>query len=274
MTRQVWLVTGASTGFGLATVKELLKQGYKVAATTRSLSRLTANVGPADASQVLPLEVDVTSDEAIKKSIDDTIAKFGGLDVLLNNAGYGLQGGLEEITREELVTQLNVNVVAVHSYIKYTFPHFRSRRNGYYLTIGSIGGNVATAGWGVYGATKAGVQLITEVAALEGAEYGIKATTVCPGPFETNFVAAVTQPATKLPIYEPIREGWAKFSAGGFPGDAGLAAELFIELANNPNPPKVIFIGGPAVEDAERRTQEMLKEIRDWRVRAVATDKK
>jgi NAD(P)-dependent dehydrogenase (short-subunit alcohol dehydrogenase family) len=273
MERRVWLVTGASNGFGLSTVKELLTQGYHVAATTRSMSRLLENLGGCDQSRLLIQEVDLKNDSAIKAAIDTTISHFGQLDVVVNNAGYGHVGPIEEFTRETLIEQFQINVFAAHAFIKYSLPHFRARRNGFYLNCSSLAAFCPEPGLGAYAASKAAMTAITEALAYECAEFGIKATSVEPGSFETQFFSAIV--ATNMgPEYDVIHRVFdsVKTSNVRKPGDPAKAALLFIELANDPNPPRRVFIGKMACEIAAMKTEQIAKDIEQWKERSIATD--
>jgi NAD(P)-dependent dehydrogenase (short-subunit alcohol dehydrogenase family) len=274
MERRVWLVTGASTGFGLSTVKALLKHGHQVAATTRSKTRLLENVGPNDDSRLLILEVDLRNDAEIKSAVDSTISTFGQLDVVVNNAGYGHVGPLEEFSRDALREQFEVNVFAVQAFIKYSLPHFRSRKNGYYLTISSLAAFCPEPGLGVYAASKAAVTALTETVADECAAFGIKATSIEAGSFQTNFFGAIVKAEETTGEYELIHR--VMNSVGGStvrkPGDPDKAALLFIELANDPDPPRRVFLGKMACDIAAAKTELIAKGVATWRDRSVATD--
>jgi NAD(P)-dependent dehydrogenase (short-subunit alcohol dehydrogenase family) len=274
MERRVWLVTGASTGFGLSTVKELLKQGYQVAATTRSKPRLLENLGPCDQSRLLILEVDLKNDAEIKNAIDTTIGHFGQLDVVLNNAGFGQLGPVEELSRQVLLDQFEVNFFAAHAFIKYSLPHFRSRKNGYYLTCSSLAGFCPEPGLGAYAASKAAITALTEAVAYECAGFGIKATSLEPGPFQTRFFDAVSTTDSQAGAYQEIHRvlDSARTSTAKKAGDPDKAALLFIELAKDPNPPTRVFLGKMACDIAAMKLELMAKNLAEWKDRAIATD--
>jgi NAD(P)-dependent dehydrogenase (short-subunit alcohol dehydrogenase family) len=271
MERRVWLVTGASQGFGLCTVKALLKHGYSVAATSRSRESLIRNVGQCDSARFLALEVDLMSDDAIKRAVEETIAHFGGLDVVMNNAGYGLFGTTEELTRDEVLKLFQVNVFAVHSFMKYAMPHFRSRKNGYFLTMSSIGGWTPPPAFGMYGASKAAVASMTEALAEEAAEFGVKTTVVLPGSYPTNFREAMVPSEKKIPEYDMVHQILPQFKLRKLNESPELAAEVFIELAKHPNPPRALFLGKDANQIVEEKLQSMASEIREWKDRALST---
>jgi NAD(P)-dependent dehydrogenase (short-subunit alcohol dehydrogenase family) len=274
MDRSVWLVTGGSTGFGLAAVNELLKQGYKVATTTRSESRLRENLGPCDDSRLLVLEVDLKNDDEIKKAVDSTISHFGQLDVVLNNAGFGQIGAIEELSKQAIMEEFEINVFAAHAFIKYSLPHFRSRMNGYYLTVSSISAFCPPTGLGIYAASKAAITAITEAIGDEAGHLGIKVTSVEPGPFQTNFTKAMAQTDENISEYRQIHETLdrMKVNATRRPGDPARAAKLFIELAKCPDPPRRIFPGKIAINLAEQKISKITKDLATWRSQCLATD--
>jgi NAD(P)-dependent dehydrogenase (short-subunit alcohol dehydrogenase family) len=273
MERSVWFVTGASMGFGLCTVKYLLAHGLKVAATTRSVARLLENVGAHDEASLLPLEVDIQSDESIKAGIEKTIAKFGHLDVLVNNAGCGQTGPVEENSREEVEYQFRVNFFSAQSFIRHVLPHFRARKNGFIMNISSIAEFTPGTGLGIYAASKAALTAMTESLRGEVADLGIRATSVCPGPFDTNFFSVMKGPEGKIADYAKVHQRLKEFAESEKHGDPEKAAAFFVELANNPNPPPRVFIGSFAVERAVEKVALIGKELEEWKARGNACDK-
>jgi NAD(P)-dependent dehydrogenase (short-subunit alcohol dehydrogenase family) len=272
MTRDVWYVTGCSSGFGLSTVQELLKQGYKVAATTRSIPRLLSKLTDLPTDNLLPLEVDLTSESSIQSSISQTISKFGQLDVVVNNAGYSMIGAIEEVSRDEIVRQFEVNVLAVHTIIQTVLPHFRSRSNGYFLNISSGLAVTPLPGAAIYTASKTAVLGLTDVLINEVAPFGIKATTVLPGPFATGFADGSEKAAHRIDAYQAIYERQELYKNTKHPGSTELSAKLFIELAKNPNPPRRIFLGKRANTRGAESAQANLDEIEEWKAAGIAVD--
>ena len=160
---KVWLITGASGGLGLATVKELLAAGYRVAATTRGVEKLRAAVGSDyDEAQFFPLAMQVTDEAGIKRGIDAIIARFGRIDVVVNNAGYILVGAIEELSDAEIRANFDINVFGTMNVIRAVMPHFRTQQSGYFLNIASISGSTTAPGQAIYSASKAAVILLTE----------------------------------------------------------------------------------------------------------------
>jgi len=188
--KKVWLVTGASKGLGLALVRQLLAAGYAVAATSRNLAELQ-NAVPAAPEYFLPLRMDLSSEASVRQAIETTISTLGGLDVVVNNAGYGQLGGLEEITDQEVRQNFEVNVFGLLSVLRYATPHLRQQGAGRVFNISSIGGFTgAFPGWGVYCGTKFAVAGLTESYAAEMKDFGVYATVVYPGYFRTEFLTS------------------------------------------------------------------------------------
>jgi len=186
-TNKVWFVTGASKGLGLSLVKRLLNEGCKVAATSRTIESLEKEVGTS--ANFLPLEVDVIDEKSVNNAIAKTLETFGGIDVVVNNAGYGQLGTLEELSAKEASQNFDTNVFGVLNVIRNVMPHFRSKKSGHIINISSIAGFLGTfPGWGIYNATKFAVAGLTEALSAETKSLGVNATIVYPGYFRTNFL--------------------------------------------------------------------------------------
>ena len=224
-TGKIWFVTGASKGLGLTLVNQLLAQGHQVAATSRNLEELSSAVQGATPENFLPLSVDIVSEKSVAIAIEATVSRFGGLDVLVNNAGYGLLGSLEELSDVESRTNFDVNVFGTLNVIRQAIPHLRNQKSGHIFNISSIGGFYGNfPGWGIYCATKFAVQGLTESLSAEVKEFGIHATVVSPGYFRTNFLAAggVVTPQNQLDAYAAVRESESQHQEsinGTQPGD-------------------------------------------------------
>src|ERR1700761_9503985 len=182
MKNKVWYVTGASKGLGLSLVKKLLAAGYRVAATSRNVDSLKEAMGE-NTKQFLALEVDLSNQESIQKSIEDAHWHFGQIDVVVNNAGYGIGGSAEELSMDEIRANFEVNVFATISVVHSALPYLRKQRSGHIINISSIAGFSPTAGWSLYNASKFAVTGFTDALALDVAELGIRATVIMPGGF-------------------------------------------------------------------------------------------
>jgi len=276
-TRKIWFVTGASKGLGLTLVNQLLAQGQLVAATSRSLEELSSAVQGATPENFLPLSVDIVSEKSVSVAVAATVARFGGVDVVVNNAGYGLLGSLEELTDAESRTNFDVNVFGTLNVIRQAMPHLRKQQSGHIFNISSIGGFYGKfPGWGIYCATKFAVQGLTESLAAEIEAFGIKATVVSPGYFRTNFLAAggVVTPQNQLEAYAAVRESERVHQEsinGNQPGDPEKGVALIIEAAFNENPPLHLFLGQDAYDMAYAKIGQIKSDLESWKEKTTAT---
>jgi short-subunit dehydrogenase len=273
---KVWYVTGASQGLGLILVKKLLDHGYRVAATSRDAHTLSQAVGLIDSDRFLPLAVDLNNLDCIDESIQQTLATFGQIDVVVNNAGYGMAGTVEEIAEQDIRNIFNVNVFAMIDVVKSVLPVMRSQRSGYIINIGSVAGFVGAPGWSVYSATKAAVAAFSEVIALDVKEFGIKVTVVEPSGFRTGFLTkdSLALISSRIEGYEAIKNTQDSYlSANGQqPGDPDRAAEIFMELAESPEPPMHLFLGNDAYNRASKKLTDMSGELEQWKSITVGAD--
>jgi NAD(P)-dependent dehydrogenase (short-subunit alcohol dehydrogenase family) len=246
-TKKVWFVTGASKGLGLSLVKRLLKEGYKVAATSRTIESMKKELETS--ASFLPLEVNVTDEESVSNAISKTLEKFGTIDVVVNNAGYGQLGTLEELSDREARQNFDTNVFGLLNVMRNVMPHLRNKRSGHIINISSIAGFLgAFPGWGIYNATKFAVAGLTEAFSAEAASLGIKTTIVYPGYFKTNFLLQGSLRLAEHPIadYKEARDLEVIHDTriiGNQPGDPEKAALAFIQLVENENPPLHFFMG-------------------------------
>lgn len=252
MTKKVWFVTGASKGLGLALVKRLLTEGYQVAATSRDVKQLNDAVGN-NTPNFLAQQVDIINNESVKAAIDAVILKFGSIDVVVNNAGYGQLGTIEELTDAQVRQNFDANVFGTLNVIRNAMPYLRSKKAGHIINISSIAGFLgAFPGWGIYNATKFAVAGLTEALSAETASMGIKSTIVYPGYFKTNFLLQGSLKLAENPIdaYKEARNLELLHETqiiGNQPGDPEKASLAFIKLAENENPPLHFFMGSDSV---------------------------
>lgn len=273
---KVWYVTGASQGLGLTLVKKLLEAGYRVAATSRNVSTLREAVGLSDAANFLPLAADLNKPESIDESIRQTLTAFGSIDVVVNNAGYGMSGTVEEITEDEIRKIFEVNVLAVIGVVKTVLPVMRKQRSGYIINMGSVAGFVGAPGWSVYSATKAAIAAFSEVLSLDVQEFGIKVTVVEPSGFRTGFLTkdSLANIESRIEGYQAVKETQERYLAGDGkqPGDPERAAAIFIELAESQHPPLHLYLGKDAYNRASGKLAAMTSELEEWKSATISAD--
>ncbi|SDM14129.1 SDR family NAD(P)-dependent oxidoreductase [Chryseobacterium taihuense] len=276
-TKKVWFVTGASKGLGLTLVKKLLAEGYSVAATSRNVSELQKVISTEN-SNFLPLEVDLVNESSVSVAISKTVEKFGKLDVIVNNAGYGQLGTLEELTDKESRQNFDTNVFGSLNVIRKSMPYLRTQKSGLVINIASIGGLTGDfPGWGIYCATKFAVVGFTEGLAAEAKEFGVNATVVYPGYFRTEFLTggSLRTPENEIDAYtvtRQIQKAHEQDINGNQPGDPEKAAVALIELAAMENPPVHLVLGSDAFQMANNKLSTLQNEISAFQTISISTD--
>jgi len=273
--KKVWLVTGASKGLGLSLVNQLLKAGQNVAATSRNVNDLIGAVN-SNSEKFLPLAVNLADELSVEHAVNATVAQFGRIDVVINNAGYGVGGSIEELTDEETRNAFDVNVFGTLNVIRKTSQHLRAQRSGHIINIASIAGIAGATGWAVYAAAKAAVIALSEVLAEDLKEFGVKVTVVAPGAFRTSFLTKASLAIAKNPInaYEEVRATHAKYLKmdGAQAGDPEKAAAAMISLVSMPSPPVHLLLGNDALQRATMKMEALTKEYQDWKAITISTD--
>ncbi|MCD0487768.1 SDR family NAD(P)-dependent oxidoreductase [Pedobacter sp. MC2016-14] len=275
-TEKIWFVTGASKGLGLTLVKKLLKDGYKVVATSRSIEDLRAAVTEA-ADSFLPLEMNLKSEASVQQAIEKSISTFGKIDVVVNNAGYGLSGGLEELSDEEARENFDVNVFGALNVIRQVLPHLRKQQSGHIINVSSIGGFTGMfPGFGIYCATKFAMQGFTESLATEVKAFGIHASIVSPGYFRTNFLTAESLNVPKNPIeaYKEVRDSQDAHQNsinGNQPGDPEKGVAVIIAAAEAEHPPLHLFLGQDAYDLAYQKMELVKADLENWKELTTST---
>jgi NAD(P)-dependent dehydrogenase (short-subunit alcohol dehydrogenase family) len=244
---KVWFITGASRGFGLEFAKAALERGDQVAATARNTAALDELVS-AHGGAVLPLQLDVTDRDAAFAAVQQAQEKFGRLDVVVNNAGYGLFGAVEEITDAQLRDQLDVNLFGVLHVTQAVLPVLREQGSGHIIQISTIGGVAAFPNLGGYHASKWALEGMTESLAQEVAGFGIKITLVEPGGYATDWAGSSATHATPQPQYDSLRNTIAEqqkqsMNRPGVIGDPVAAGPAILKLADADQPPLRVFFG-------------------------------
>ncbi|MFX1706300.1 oxidoreductase [Chitinophaga sp. CC14] len=259
---KVWFITGSSRGLGRSLTQAVLANGGLVAGTARNPEQLN-DLAAQYPGQLLPIQLDVTDSKQIQQAVDTAIAHFGKIDVLVNNAGFGITGAAEAFTEEQVRSQLETNLYAPIAITRAVLPHMRQQRAGRILQISSIGGRVGNPGLTIYQAAKFGLGGFTEALGKEVAPLGIFVTAVEPGGFRTDWGGASMTFATPIEDYEPTVGWMIKYLREGnyVPvGDPEKAAKVMVELADHPAPPVHLVLGSEAAgilkqADATRQTE-------------------
>jgi short-subunit dehydrogenase len=274
--QKVWYITGASQGLGLTLVKKLLDNGYRVAATSRNAGTLQQAVGLIDKDRFLALSVDLNNVDCIEESIQQTLAAFGQIDVIVNNAGYGMAGTLEETEDQKIRDIINVNLLAAINVTKAVLPVMRKQQSGYILNISSVAGFVGAPGWAIYSATKAAVTAFSEVLALDVKEFNIRVTVVEPSGFRTGFLAkdSLAYTESKIDGYNAVKDTQQRYLAanGKQPGDPEKASQILMELGESDEPPLHLYLGQDAYNRASEKLKNMTVELEKWKETTIAAD--
>ena len=271
MPTKTWFITGASRGFGREWAQAALDRGDRVAATVRdtaSLDDLVARYGDA----VLPLRLDVTDRPAVFAAVAAAHEKFGRLDVVVNNAGYGQFGMIEEISEQDAREQMDTNLFGVMWVIQAALPFLREQRSGHLIQVSSIGGISAFANIGIYNASKWAVEGLSQALALEVAEFGIKVTVVEPAAYDTDWGGASARHADALPAYEPVRAqaAEARKARAGTPGDPTATRAAILAVVDAEHPPLRVFFGDGVLALATKDYESRLATWREWEPLSIA----
>jgi NAD(P)-dependent dehydrogenase (short-subunit alcohol dehydrogenase family) len=270
-----WLITGCSTGLGRALAQAVLARGHNAVVTARDVTTVE-DIAAASPDTSLALPLDVTDRAQITSAVEQAKARFGGIDVLVNNAGYGYRAAVEEADDADIRQLFDTNVFGTVDMIKAVLPDMRAQRSGSIVNISSIGARIKPAGSGYYSATKAALEGLSGSLQKEVQPLGISVTVVEPGAFRTDFAGrSLTQSAKPIEDYAATAGKRRKENDtvhGTQPGDPAKAAEAILAVAESPNPPSLLVLGNdafgafPAVAEAERT------ELDTWRDLSLSTD--
>ncbi|PYC16016.1 short-chain dehydrogenase/reductase [Pseudomonas jessenii] len=272
---RTWFITGASRGFGTLIAERALRAGDAVIATARNPQDITERLGAQP--NLLAVRLDVTREEEAHQAVAEGIKRFGRIDVLINNAGFGVLGAVEETSASETERLFATNVFGLLNVTRAVLPHMRAQRSGRVINISSIGGYQAYMGWGVYGSTKFAVEGITEAMHQELAPLGIQATVVEPGFFRTDFLdeQSLIKTQLELPDYDETvgkMRVFAEAANHAQPGDPQKFAEAMLTLVNAPNPPQRLALGSDTVARIEAKNRLVAQELAEWNELALSTD--
>lgn len=275
-TRKVWFVTGASRGLGLTLVKQLLEDGYSVAATSRKAEDLVQAIGPKT-ERFLPITMDLKTEASVAAAVENTYSYFGQLDVIVNNAGYGLVGTVEELSDWEARENFEVNLFGTLNVIRRTMPYLREQGSGHIFNLSSIGGfNGNFPGFGIYCGTKFAIEGLSESLAAEVKPFGINVTIVEPGYFRTDFLSSDSLQVPRNPVtaYKQVREFQAMHQYdinGNQAGDPLKAAKAMILTASEDRPPLHLFLGEDAYNLAYAKIDAIIEDLEKWKALTLST---
>ncbi|WP_026204191.1 oxidoreductase [Actinomycetospora chiangmaiensis] len=275
MSERVWLVTGASRGLGRALVEECLEAGDTVVATARKASSLDDLRG-AHGDRLVAKDLDVTDRDATFRVVREAAEQVGRIDVLVANAGYGLGGGVEEVSEAEARDQIEVNLFGALWSIQAVLPTMRAQGSGHILPISSVGGVGAFPNTGLYHATKWGLEGLSESLAQEVAGFGVHVTIIEPGPFRTDWNGGSMVRAEPMSAYDEAlgarREAMDGRGAFTQPGDPRRAAEAMRQVVASEEPPLRLLLGNAAADLAPKLWQQRIDEAARWEQVARGAD--
>jgi NAD(P)-dependent dehydrogenase (short-subunit alcohol dehydrogenase family) len=274
-TSPVWFITGCSTGFGRELARLVLARGWRAVVTARDKARV-ADLLRDTQDRALALNLDVTDAAQVTAAVRAAEARFGGIDVLVNNAGYGYQASVEEGEDVEIRAQFDANVFGLFAMTRAVLPGMRSRRKGHVINISSVAGFIGYPGSGYYAATKHAVEGWSDALTAECGPLGIKVTCIEPGPFRTDWAGrSLHQTPSRIADYAETVAARMKSTAqvsGNQPGDPMRAAEAIIHITESDNPPRHLVLGAFGVDAVTNKLKATLAEIEAWRETGLATD--
>jgi NAD(P)-dependent dehydrogenase (short-subunit alcohol dehydrogenase family) len=273
---KTWFITGAGRGLGAEIARAVVKAGDRAVVTGRSRKAIASVLGPDD-EQLLTVKLDVADEFQARRAVDLAVARFGAIDVLVNNAGYGHVGFFEELTTEDAQAQFATNLNGVLNVTRAVLPVMRRARQGRIFNLSSLGGIVGAQLYSLYCASKFAIEGFSESLAKEIAPFGLYVTIIEPGPFRTDFLKpeSLRFGQTRLFDYDDRRAQLRAVLAarnGQQPGDPVKLADAILRLANEADPPMRFLAGSIAVSAAEQKLTAVRAELEKWRQLSVGTD--
>ncbi|TRW86321.1 SDR family oxidoreductase [Mycolicibacterium sp. 018/SC-01/001] len=265
MSEKVWFITGASRGFGREWTIAALERGDKVAATARDLSTLDDLV-TKHGDALLPIRLDVTDREADFAAVKQAHDHFGRLDIVVNNAGYGQFGFVEELSESEARDQIETNVFGALWVTQAALPYLRAQRSGHIIQVSSIGGITAFPNVGIYHASKWALEGFSQALAQEVADFGVHVTLIEPGGFSTDWAGPSAKHAAELPDYAEIhaKASEARATRSSTPGDPKASARAILKVVDAPEPPLRVFFGELPLQLAKADYEKRLATWEQW----------
>lgn len=268
---KVWLITGSSRGFGLEFATAALGRGDRVVATARNVDALD-DLKDTYGEAVLPLALDVTDRSAVAEVITSAIEKFGQLDVVVNNAGYGLFGAVEELSEDDIRAKLETNFFGALWVTQAILLQLRKQQSGHIVQISTIGGVAAFPRLGGYHASKWALEGLTESLAQEVAQFGIRVTPVEPGGFSTDWAGSSAAHAAPLNAYEGLREKMSTNAGRTKSGDPTAAGPALLQIVDAENPPLRVFFGSMPLQMIDGLYAKRLATWKEWEQTSIAAD--
>lgn len=263
MEKKTWFITGASRGFGKEWTTAALQRGDNVAATARNVDAL-ADLKSEFGDLLLPLQLDVTDRDACFTAVEEARSHFGKLDIVINNAGYGLFGMVEEISEKEARDQMETNFFGALWVTQAALPFMREQKSGRILQVSSIGGIIANISLGLYHASKWALEAFSESLSKEVAGMGIFVTLIEPGGYGTDWSGSSAVHATPKPAYDVLREERAKLRGTFKPGDPAATSEAILQIVDAEEPPLRIFLGEQPLQWAKDQYQKRMETWEKW----------
>jgi NAD(P)-dependent dehydrogenase (short-subunit alcohol dehydrogenase family) len=277
MKQKIWFITGASKGFGFEITKAALQAGDKVAGTVRNKpSELYASLG--NHPNLFVVEMDVTKENEVKAAVQKAIDHFGKLDIVLNNAGYGIVGAIEEVSDAEARKQYDTNVFGLLNVIRAALPFLRKEKSGHIMNVSSLFAFDPLVGWALYGSTKNAVEGITQGLAKELEPFGIKVTAIEPGLFRTGFTGKDSYSVAQHTIgdYENTMVGYMRNGTNAYhgsqPGDPSKLAAVVVKLGHAENAPLHLPIGADSVNNYKIFSERLESDVSTWMKDSLSTD--
>ena len=274
--QETWFITGASRGLGVQIAKTAMRAGDRVVAAGRKRTAVNNSLGP-DSNQLLSVELDVTDADQARAAVDAAVSRFGAIDVLVNNAGYGHLGFFEETTIQDAQGQFGTNLFGVFNVTRAVLPIMRSARKGRIFNISSLAGILGSESASLYCASKFALEGFSESLSKEVTPFGLFVTIVEPGPFRTDFLTSESLRfgGNEVAAYDDRRAQLrASFEQrnGRQPGDPAKLAEAMVRLAREAKPPMRFIAGSIALDAADAKLAAMRAELDSWRQLSVSTD--
>ena len=274
-TTPVWFITGCSTGFGRELARAVLARGWRCVATARNKASL-ADLADSASDRLLTLDLDVTDQKQVAATVEAALKRFGSIDVLVNNAGYGYQSAIEEGVEAEIRAQFDVNVFGLFAMTRAVLPSMRARRKGHVLNITSLAGLAGYAGSGYYAASKHAVEGWSDSLAIEVEPLGIKVICVAPGPFRTDWAGrSLKQTPNRIADYADTagkRMQTTAHSTGTQQGDPVRAAQTMLKITEVSDPPRNLLLGAASLDGGTTRLRALLADIEKWRETSLGAD--